>query len=381
MSQRLLRFAVCCILCGFGNVSGQISTATLVGTVTDPSGAVVAGASVEAKNIGTSVTRATTTDASGEYTIPNLAASRYSVTVTMTGFKSFNVPQVELQVAQRAVLNARLEVGTVGQELTVTAAPPMIDTASSSVGQVVDTTAVEHMPLNGRSFWQLTALTPGATYTPGGQGTRTGGSSIRATAVNVTINGASSIATGWSLDGANITEMQIGGTLVQPNVDAIQEFKVESANMPAEYGHTPTMINATLRSGSNEFHGTLFEFLRNSAFDARNFFYTPPQGSTLTNEPLRRNQYGFTVGGPIVKNKTFFFADLERTNLRQGVDFNNVVPSLAMRTGDFSELLRAAKPLQLLDPLNRQPLAGNIVPLNRISSQAQFFLKYLPDPT
>ncbi|MEO7145896.1 MAG: TonB-dependent receptor [Bryobacteraceae bacterium] len=375
-----LHLTLILFLLGLGNSWAQISTATLVGTVTDPSGAVVAGAAVEAKNTGTGIARSAATDSNGEYAIPNLPAAHYAVTVTLAGFKTFRAPDVELQVAQRALLNAKLEVGVVGQELTVTASAPMIDTSTSSVGQVIDTNAVEHMPLNGRSFWQLTELTPGATYTPGGQGTRTGGSSIRSSAVNVIINGSALTATGWVLDGANITEMQTGGTLIQPNVDAIQEFKVESANMPAEYGHTPTLINATLRSGSNQFHGTLFEFLRNSAFDARNFFYLPPPGSTLTNEPLRRNQYGFTFGGPIIRNKTFFFADLERTNLRQGADFNNVVPSPAMRAGDFSELLRAAKPLQLLDPATRQPLPGNLIPLSRISPQAQFFLKYLPAP-
>ena len=137
--------------------------------------------------------------------------------------------------------------------------------------------------------------------------------------------------TGWFLDGAFITEMQTGGTLIQPNVDALQEFKVQGGNMDAEYGHTPNAINATMRSGNNQFHGTLFEFLRNSAFDARNFFYLPPAGSTQTKDPLRRNEYGFTFGGPIVKNKTFFFADLEKTGLLQGVDFNNVVPSPALR--------------------------------------------------
>ena len=163
---------------------------TLFGTVSDATGGVVAGANVKVKNIGTGVTRSATTGGNGEYVIPNLPAAHYSVTVTMTGFKTFTMPDIELQVAQRALLNATLEVGAVGQEMTVSAAAPIIDTSSSSVGQVVNTTAMDHMPLNGRSFWQLTDLTPGATYTPGGQGTRTGGSSIRSSVVNVTINGA-----------------------------------------------------------------------------------------------------------------------------------------------------------------------------------------------
>ena len=168
--------------------------------------------------------------------IPSLPAGHYSIIVTMPGFKTFTANDVELQVAQRLMLDARLEVGAVGQEITVAASAPLIDTASSSVGQVVDTAAVEHMPLNGRSFWQLTQLTPGANYTPGGQGTRTGGKSIRSSVVNVTVNGTAPTWTGWALDGALISEMQTGGTLIQPNVDAIQEFKVEGSNMMAEYG-------------------------------------------------------------------------------------------------------------------------------------------------
>ena len=358
----------------------QISTATLVGTVTDPSGGVVSGATVAATDLGTQVTRSATTGSTGDYVIPNLPAAHYAVTVTLTGFKTYKVPDIELQVAQRATVNALLQVGGIEQQVTVGAAAPIVETSQSSIGQVVNPIAVEHMPLNGRSFWQLTDLTPGATYTPGGQGTRTGGSSIRASSVNVTINGTAPNQVGWYLDGAFITEMQIGGTLIQPNVDALQEFKVESSNMSAEYGHTPNVVNVTLKSGTNQIHGTAFEFLRNSAFDARNFFYIAPAGSNQTNEPLRRNQYGFAVGGPIRKDKTFFFADFEKTGLLQGIDYSNIVPSLAERTGDFSQLLRGSKANRILDPTTYQPFPGNVIPSTALSPQAQFFLKYLPTP-
>jgi len=180
----------------------QISTATVVGTVHDAAGGVVVGAKVDAKNAATGNIRSTTTDGAGEYSIPNLSVGRYSIVVTMPGFKTFTANDVELQVAQRLLLDVRLEVGAVGQEITVAASAPLIDTESSSVGQVVDTAAVEHMPLNGRSFWQLTQLTPGANYTPGGQGTRTGGKSIRSSVVSVTVNGTAPTWTGWALDGA-----------------------------------------------------------------------------------------------------------------------------------------------------------------------------------
>ena len=156
--------------------------------------------------------------------------------------------------------------------------------------------------------------------------------------------------------------------------------QIEGANMAAEYGHTPTMINASLKNGTNSLHGGVFEFLRNDIFDARNFFYIPPPGSTLTNEPLRRNQYGFTLGGPIRRDRTFFFADVERTSLRQGLDFNNVVPSLPMRSGDFSELLAGNRPVLVTDPLTRAAFPNNQIPGSRLSRQGLFFLKYLPEP-
>ena len=376
MTRSSFRSAVFLISAYAITANAQISTGTLEGTVTDPSGAVVAGGTVSAKNLGTQLTRTVTTGGDGGYTIPNLPVAHYSVTVTSAGFKTYTISDVELQVAQRATVNVKLQIGGIEQQVTVGASPPIVETSQASVGQVVNPTTVEHMPLNGRSFWQLTDLTPGATYTPGGQGTRTGGSSIRSSSVNVTINGTAPNQTGWYLDGAFITEMQTGGTLIQPNVDALQEFKVESSNMSAEYGHTPNVVNVALKSGTNSFHGTAFEFLRNSAFDAKNFFYVPPVGSTQKIEPLRRNQYGFAVGGPIRHDKTFFFADFEKTGLLQGIDFNNIVPSLAERGGNFSGLSK-----RILNPANGyRTFAGNAIPTSLFSPQALYFLKYLPTP-
>jgi len=374
----LIRIAAL-LLSGASSTMAQISNASLLGTVTDSSGAVIAGATVEIKNVATLTTRSTKTSGSGQYVIPDLPPAHYSIAVTMAGFKTSNIPDIELTVAQQALINVTLEVGASGQQVTVESTPPMVETAQSIVGQVVNTAAVEQVPLNGRNFWQLTNLTPGATYTPGGQGTATGGGSVRATVVNVTINGTAPNMIGWYLDGSFISEMQRGGTMIQPNVDALQEFAVESSNTPAEYGHTPNVVNVALKSGTNELHGSAFEFLRNSAFDARNFFYKPPVGSTQTIEPLRRNQYGFAVGGPIRKDKTFFFADYERTGLLQGVDFNNIVPTAAERTGNFAQLLSGSKPITIKNPTNGyQPFPGNIIPAILIVSQANFFLPYMP---
>jgi hypothetical protein len=352
-------------------LAAQISQATLSGTVRDSTGAVIPNATVEIRNLATNFTRTVKTGPQGEYVIADLAAEHYLARISFAGFKTGVLPDLELQVGQHATYDAVLETGSIDQQLTVEAIAPLLNSANSSVGQVVDSSIIDSVPLDGRGFWELTALTPGAAPQPVTQGTTGNGKNIRASFVSVTINGTSSIWTGWNLDGANITEPQLGGTLIQPNVDAIQEFRVEGANMPAEYGHTPTLINASLKSGSNGFHGDLFEYIRNSAIDARNFFYFPPAGSSVKNEPLQRNQYGFTLGGPIRRNKTFFFADLEKTNIRQGQDNNSVVPSQAQLTGAFGGT-------KITDPTTHVQFPNNQIPASLISPQARFLLPYIP---
>jgi hypothetical protein len=347
----------------------QISQASLQGSVKDPTGATVPGATITLKEKGTGSARTTITSASGEYTIPNLAPAEYSVTVTMNGFKTVLVESLTLHTGENSTYNATLELGASSQEVTVDAAVPLVNTTSAEVNHLVPPSQVAQLPLNGRNFWELTQLTPGATFIPRGQTAQYNGSEIRARSVNVTVNGQSYIFTGWSLDGANITNFELGGTLIQPNVDAIQEFSVAAGNMSPEYGHTPNMINASLKSGTNSIHGNLFEYLRNDKLDARNFFLAQPI-------PLKRNQYGFTAGGPVIRNRVFFFADLQNTSLHQGTSFNNVVPSLAERQGNFSELL----PKALTNPLTHQPFAGNIIPTSQISSQGAYFAGLIPTP-
>ena len=354
----------------------QTNTGTIVGTATDDTGAAIPGATVTTKNLGTGDVRTVTTGGNGEFTIPNLQVGHYSVSVTRDGFAPAEIKDTELQVAQRATINPVLHVGGVNDKVTVIAnEAPLLNQASSSVGQVIDTQTVQNMPLNGRTFWQLTQLTPGVSYIQGGQNIATGGTSIRASAVNVNVNGLSPSWTGWYLDGANITEFQLGGTIIQPNVDALDEFKVESSNMGAEYGHSPTIVNATLKSGTNKFHGTAYEFLRNNALDAKNYFYVPPAGSNERNQALHRNQFGFAVGGPIWRDKTFFFVDMQGTLYRLAQNFNSIVATDAERTGDFSMTPGATI---------RNPLTGAIVNDGRgpntfkPAPQAAYLLQYMP---
>lgn len=366
----LLVIAICPIA-----IQAQSNTGTILGTVQDDTGAAVPNATVTIRNLGTGAIRTVKSDSSGSYNASNLQVGHYSITVTREGFAQTQIADTELQVAQRATVDPVLHIGAITDKVEVVAtATPLLNESSSSVGQVIDTKTVQNVPLNGRSFWQLTQLTPGVSFIQGGQNIPSGGTSIRASAVNVNVNGLSPSWTGWYLDGSNITETQLGGTLISPNVDALEEFKVESSNMPADYGHSPTIVNATLRSGTNAFHGTAFEFLRNNAFDAKNYFYIPPSGSTRRNQPLHRNQFGFAVGGPIVKDHTFFFIDLQSTLYSLGQNFDNIVPSAAMRTGDYR-----GSGITLKDPLTGRSFPDNVIPANRISPQAAYFLKYIPD--
>jgi Carboxypeptidase regulatory-like domain len=349
---------------------GQIGQANLGGTVRDSSGAVIPNAQVTLKNIGTGEARSVKTGSAGEYVLPNLAPGDYSLTIQARGFKAYVVGSLELHTSQHASVNATLQIGTQTQKVTVASSVPLVTTNSTAVQHLVPPTAVAKLPLNGREFWQLTELTPGTIYIPSNEVTAYTGTEIRADSVDVYVNGQSFQTTGWTLDGALITNMEFGGTLTQPNVDAIQEFNVEAGNMSAAYGTSPSMIVATLKSGTNRFHGTAYDYFRNDAFDARNFFLPDRLA-------LKRNQFGGTLGGPIKRNKVFFFADYQGTRQRAGTPFSSVVPTAAERNGDFSDIL----PKTITNPLTGQPFPGNIIPPDMLSPQALYLTEqYMPLP-
>jgi hypothetical protein len=354
--------------CGL-SLLGQTTNATLSGMVQDPQGAAIPNAPVIATQIDTGQSRTTQSGGDGHYIITNLPIGNYRITASSAGFKSLVIPSVTLQVNQSAVLNLTLAIGSRTEEVTVTEEIPLLTTTDSSVGQVVQNQSIESTPLNGRNFWQLVALVPGASYTPGGEGTITGGGSLRASVVNVQINGTGFIWNGWLMDGADITEYEQGGTNIQPNVDALSEFKVFSANMPAEYGHTPNVVSVNMKSGTNEIHGTAYEFLRNDIIDAHNFF------ATTSKNILKRNQFGGTVGGPIKKDKVFYFLDLEEMRQSQGITFSDIVPTVAQRGGDYSAI---TKPL--INPYTGAQFTNNMIPSGMISAQATYFLPFLPTP-
>ncbi|HVZ83566.1 MAG TPA: TonB-dependent receptor [Terracidiphilus sp.] len=348
-------------------VVAQTTNATLSGVVQDQQNAVIPNATVVATQIETGQKHTTKSGPDGRYIIPNLPIGQYRISASSPGFKALVIPSMTLQVNQLASVNLTLAIGADTEEVTVTEEAPLISTEDSSVGQVVQEQSIESTPLNGRNFWQLVALVPGASYTPGGEGTTTGGSSLRASVVNVQINGTGYVWNGWLMDGADITEYEQGGTNVQPNVDALSEFKVFSANMPAEYGHTPNVVSVNMKSGTNSIHGTAYEFLRNDIIDAHNYF------ATTSKNVLKRNQFGGTVGGPIRKNKLFYFLDLEDSRQTQGITFADIVPTDAERGGDFSGSSKTIK-----NPFTGLPFDSNMIPPDMISDQAKFFLPFMP---
>lgn len=358
--------------------SAQEATARLLGTITDPTGAVVVSANVVVRNVATGLQRKTVTNESGDYSISLLSIGQYTVTAEAAGFKTSTISGLALQVNQEARLDIRLALGSATESIQVTAATPVLVTDGSSVGQVVDNAAIANMPLNGRAFWQLAQLTPGAVYTPGGSDISAGGQGIRATRIGLRISGHSRLAGGWFLDGFDITEYELGSTSITPSTDALEEFKVQSGGMSAEYA-LPSVINAALKSGSNEFHGSVYEYLRNEKIQARNFF-------AQSMPSLKRSQFGATFGGPIKRDKVFFFGDYEGGRTRQGTTFNSTVPSVQQLNGDFTGGRPVFDPLTTRqNPANpsqfiRDQFPSNTIPANRQSPQALYFKPWFPVP-
>jgi carboxypeptidase family protein len=331
-----------------------------------------------ARNTATGLTRKTVANESGDYSIPLLPIGQYTVTADSAGFKTSTINGLVLQVSQEARLDITLVLGSAAESIQVEASSPLLVTDGSSVGQVVENIAISSMPLNGRAFWQLAQLTPGAVYTPGGADISAGGQGIRASRVNLRISGNGRLNGGWFLDGFDITEYELGSTSITPSTDALEEFKVLAGGMSAEYS-LPSVINAALKSGSNQVHGSAYEYLRNEKIQARNFF-------AQSVAPLKRNQFGATLGGPIKRDRIFIFGDYEGARTRQGTTMNSNVPSVTQLAGDFGGARPIFDPLTTrINPANasqfvRDQFPGNAIPANRLSSQAAYFKSWFPVP-
>jgi len=328
----------------------QKDSGAIVGTVRDTSGAVVSGARVTITDVDRGTQLVQTTDPQGGYVASPLKIGRYNVTVEREGFKKTVVGPVTVDVQARPEVDVVLQVGSKVETVTVTSQGPQLETETSELGQVVDSHTINTLPLNGRNYAQLALL--GAGVTPAEPGSRV------ETSYGFSSNGARSMQNNFLLDGvdnnSNLGDVLNGTSyVIQPSVDAIAEFKVESNAYSAEFGRgNGAIMNAVIKSGTNQFHGDMYDFLRNDALDGRNAF------DIFGRQPYKQNQFGFTIGGPIVKDKTFFFGDYEGLRIRQATPWLVSIPTPDMIGGDFSSFLSS-------DPAMATDADGN--PTNQVA--------------
>jgi len=353
----------------YGQATGSIS-----GTVTDVTGSAVPNAKVTVTAPATGLTRASTTNDSGEYIVPLLGVANYTVQVELQGFQTAKADDVRLQVDEHRELDFKLTPASVQTSVEVSATAVAIQTADATLGQVITSQQVADLPLNGRDFVQLATLTPGVSQETNPNSFFNGGPSSEASArgsYSLSVGGSRANSTDWLLDGNDNNELTSGAISILSSIDSIQEFKVLTYNYSAEWGTRggPTVL-VTTKSGSNPFHGSLFEFLRNTDLDARSFFAT-------NTEKFNLNQFGASFGGPVKKDKVFFFMDYEEKYQRHGIPFTGLMPSVAMRNGDFTDnAFGQPNTIQLNNPTQSTPTplmcdsSGNALPTAADGSQA-----------
>lgn len=368
---------------------GQTFYGSVIGTVTDATGSAVPQANVTLINLGTADRRTAQTDDTGSYQFVNLVPGQYKIEIEKPGFRRFVRDPITVEVQSAVRIDVPMQVGDVSQVVEVTAQTPLLQTEDASLGRVVEARRVLEMPLNGRNVFGLVAMVPGVV--PGGQsGTTPTGTNPFAWG-NYQIGGGQANQSASFIDGAPINAVYSNLTALVPTQDAIQEFRVQTNNLGPEFGHLAGgAINLTTKSGTNNFHGSAYEFLRNRSLNANTFFNNR---AGVKRPAFTQNQYGVNVGGPVIHDKTFFFFGWEGFRLRQGVSYVYSVPTDAMRTGDFSNVRNAAGAvIPIYDPLTtcgrlgnapctrnasgaeiitRQQFPGNIIPQNRIDPAAR----------
>jgi hypothetical protein len=370
MVRRIFWACVLVVACAAGPAFGQAVSGTILGTVIDATGAVRPGAKVTAVNEGTGFTRETTTDSNGEYTFPSLPTGHYTLTAEVTGFRTLAMSNIEVGVDQHAKIELKLETGAASETMTVVGESPLLQTATSELGTTVGNQQIEALPLNGRNFVNLTRTVPGVLRgIPGANIDGAGSLAWRASA-SFSANGQRPRDNNFMLDGVDNNETWLQTVVIFPNVDSLDEFKLQTSTYSAEFGRSlGGVVNLQIKSGSNKLTGSAFEFHRDSAFDANDFFNNR---AGRAKPELKQNQFGGTAGGPIFKNKTFFFGSYQGSRLNQGQTFLSTVPTDAMRNGDFSALNRT-----IFDPSTGQPFPNNTIPANEMDPVAVNILKQL----
>lgn len=352
----------------------QVNTSAIAGLVTDESGAVVQHATVTVTQEGTGFVRKVDDASDGEYVVAQLPPGRYSVKVEAQGFQTAVANGINLDIAQRGRVNFTLHLGAISQQVEVSARAVLMDTDTASLGQTIEHRTVQDLPLNGRNYLTLGALSPGVIpQIPASEGPASFVSSTtQRSDRSILVGGQRESSTSYLLDGVELRNPRVGDTSINPSLDAIQEFKIQRNFFEPEFGNSPGIINVATKSGTNQWHGSAYELVRNNAFDARNFF-------SSTSEPFKRNQFGFSLGAPIVKDKLFIFGNYEGMRQRLGVVQRGLYPTQKELSGDFTGEQTIYDPLTLNTAgTARQAFAGNVIPADRINAVSKNFLPYIP---
>ena len=372
----------------------QTTTAELVGTVQDSTGAVIPGASITALNTETGVPRTTKSEESGEYVLTQLPPGPYSLTVEAPGFSKLVQTGIVLRINQQARLALTMTIGQQSETVEVTARQPLLESQSSSIGTVVDPKLVNQLPLNGRNFTQLATLSPGVTGVgQSATGTIQGGSrpDDKRPPAEIFSNGNREGDNNFLFDGVDDNERLTLSIVVRPNVEDVREFKIQTNLYSADVGrNSGAVVDVVSKSGTNSFHGSAFEYIRNSYVDARSYFNRV--GTAFP--AFRLNQFGGSVGGPLTvprlysgRDRTFFFADYEGSRNTAQTFILGTVPTLRMRNGDFGEVGTIYDPLTTVadstspSGYSRTPFANNIIPVNRRDPISVKMLNAYPTPT
>jgi len=335
--------------------AAQAVSGTILGSVNDGSGAAVASVKITLTHAQTGLTRVVVSDSQGEYVAPSLPPGLYNISAEAPGFKKLAIANVQLNVDQKARVDLTLEVGATTESVNVEGSTTLVQTESSDLSGTVNEAQIKNLPLNGRDFVQLTRTLPGVLRgIPGANIDGAGSLAWRASA-SFSANGMRTRDNNFMLDGVDNNETWLNSVVIFPSIDALEEFKVQTSTYSAEFGRSSGgVVNIQIKSGQNALHGSGFEFLRNDALDANDFFNNK---NGRAKPPFKQNQFGGTLGGPIRRDKMFFFGDYQGGRIRDSKTYLSTVPTLKMRDGDFSELNRT-----IYDPLTGKPFPGNVIP-------------------
>jgi hypothetical protein len=340
------------------------------GLVTDSSGAAVPGATVTVTNTATRGTRNTTTNVEGLYTFPAVPPGTYALKVELQGFKTAEIRSFKVDVQQTVRVDVPLQLGALDETVTVIGESTLLNTQSTTIGTVIENKVVTELPLNGRQYLNLVALSPNVNVlspAAGQAAARLGGERA---AQSISTGGQRIFFNYYTLDGVTNTDPNFNNYIALPSIDAIQEFKVQTGVYPAEFGHQSTQVNVVTKSGGNAFHGSVFEFLRDEKFDAKPYAFTSAHPAK---SPFKWNDFGYEVDGPVLRDKLFFMTNFEKLRRRQTTQSTFTVPTEKMFAGDFSEVLPGTV---IYDPTTGQPFPGNVIPAGRIDPISKNLLSY-----